>query len=390
MNIHGWGRFPVVDAEISRISRESVALDLLHGTAGLALTPRGLGRSYGDSSLGAHVVDCSQLDRYIDFEPDRGILECEAGTSLHDIIRRFLPMGWFPPVTPGTQFVTVGGAIASDVHGKNHHGEGSFSEHVESFRILTGLGEILQCSSHEHPDLFQATCGGMGLTGIILSARLRLRRVQTSEIECLSIRAQGLGHLLELFEQHSGSTYSVAWIDCLKGGAELGRGVLMLGEHAEHGPLQVAGDAGISIPNAFPGAALNNFSIRAFNALYYHRSPKTNSRHRMSYRPYFYPLDSLMHWNRLYGHSGFVQYQFMIPKSAGARRLRSILERIADIECVGREGRARDKTTRLTPCVSSKEGAGADAEEQGDRVGACTPLARATASRSSQVQQAQN
>ncbi len=328
MKLHGWGRYPVVDATVSHLVREQSALQLITNTQ-QPLTIRGLGRSYGDSSIGSNVIDLSLQDRFIGFDQTTGLLECEAGTSLHDILKLIVPKGWFLPVTPGTQFVTVGGAIASDVHGKNHHLDGSFSQHVESFRILTGLKEILECSAGQHPDLFSATCGGMGLTGLILSARIRLRRIASSDILCRSLRAENLEQLITLFEEHAASPYSVAWIDCLKGGNQLGRSILMLGEHAKDGALQVAPDSAITVPGIFPGAALNRATITAFNTLYYHRSPKSTAAQRIAYRPYFYPLDSLNHWNRMYGHQGFVQYQFMVPKSAGSGAMRKILEAIS-------------------------------------------------------------
>jgi len=331
MKLHGWGRYPVVDAQLMHVQREASALQLLQQARSgqQILTPRGLGRSYGDSSIGDHVIDFSLQNRFIAFDAKQGLLECEAGTSLRDILTVFIPKGWFLPVTPGTQFVTVGGAIASDVHGKNHHLDGSFSQYIESFRILTGNGEILECSASQHPDLFRASCGGMGLTGLILTARLKLRPITSSDILCRSIRAENLEQLVALFEQHATSPYSVAWIDCLKGGAHLGRSILMLGEHAKDGPLQVASDNALTVPKLFPGELLNPFTISAFNMLYYHRSPKTMAAQRMSYRPYFYPLDSLNDWNRMYGRKGFVQYQFMIPKASGASSMRKIIEAIA-------------------------------------------------------------
>lgn len=331
MKLHGWGRYPVVDAEVAQVQREASALHLLQTAWNKqqAMTPRGLGRSYGDSSIGTHVVDYSLQNRFIGFDQASGLLECEAGTSLHDILKVFIPKGWFLPVTPGTQFVTVGGAIASDVHGKNHHLDGSFSQYIESFRILTGNSAILECSTTANPDLFHATCGGMGLTGLILTARLQLRPISSSDILCRSIRAENLEQLVELFEEHGASPYSVAWIDCLKGGAQLGRSILMLGEHAKDGPLQVAADNVLTVPKFFPGELLNPVTISAFNTLYYHRSPKTMAAQRMPYRPYFYPLDSLSDWNRMYGRKGFVQYQFMIPKTAGARAMKSVIETIA-------------------------------------------------------------
>lgn len=324
--LSGWGRFPVVDAQqwLPRSVQDCAgALD------GSALIARGLGRSYGDSSLAPRVLDMTALDNMLGFDPTTGDLHCAAGVSLAEILRVFVPRGWFLPVTPGTRFVTVGGAIASDVHGKNHHVEGSFAQHVSAIDLLLGNGERLVCSPTSHADLFHATCGGMGLTGTILSARFRLRPIRGSEIVETTIKAPDLDSVLAAFDTHAGATYSVAWIDCLARGRQLGRSLLMLGEHAQDGPLATQADRALTVPADMPAWLLNRGTVQAFNTLYYGLGPSDQRVRRIPFEPFFYPLDKLRHWNRLYGRNGFVQYQFVLPKATGAVGLREVLERIA-------------------------------------------------------------
>lgn len=329
--LHGWGRHPVVDAEVHRVDGEAAALRLLEQARrdGRPLTPRGLGRSYGDSALGADVADCTAQDRFISFDVHAGVIECEAGVSLRQLLALVLPQGWFLPVTPGTWHVTVGGALASDVHGKNHHLDGAFSRHVIDLRLLTGQGEILSCSPQTQPELWRATCGGMGLTGLLLSLRLRLRRVGSSDMLCRTLRADGLEQTLALLHEHAASPYSVAWIDCLQKGAGLGRALVMLGRHADDGPLRVAARRSWPLPDIFPGWLLNPWSIRAFNAAYFHR-PRPAAEQRIDHQPYFYPLDALAHWNRLYGRAGFLQYQLVLPAAAPGAVLHELLRTLAD------------------------------------------------------------
>ena len=233
-------------------------------------------------------------------------------------------------MTPGTRFVTVGGAIASDVHGKNHHISGTFCEHVMQMDMLLGNGEKITTSPIQHPELFHATCSGMGLTGIILSASIRLKPIASSNIVQTTIKAPNLAAVLQAFEDHQAATYSVAWIDCLATGKDLGRSLLMLGEHAQEGPLLTQGNKAIPIPLDMPAFLLNQTTISAFNALYYNKTLQTKSSQQIPYEPFFYPLDALANWNRLYGKSGFVQYQFVLPKAAGEIGLREVLERIAN------------------------------------------------------------
>ena len=336
MEIFGWGRYPRLDATVALPQSEGAFMDYLQRTQSQSpsahshsLITRGLGRSYGDSSLASTVLETQYLNHFQSFDEATGLLRCEAGVSLAQILEVFVPRGWFLPVTPGTRFVTVGGAIASDVHGKNHHISGTFCEHVTQMEMILGNGEKISISPTEHPELFHATCGGMGLTGIILSASIRLIPIQSSEIVQTTIKAPNLAAVLQAFEDHQDATYSVAWIDCLATGRDLGRSLLMLGEHSQEGPLLTQGNKAIPIPMDMPAFLLNQTTISAFNALYYYKTLQAKSRRHIAYEPYFYPLDALANWNRLYGKSGFMQYQFVLPKAAGQIGLREVLERIA-------------------------------------------------------------
>lgn len=330
MLFSGWGNYPKVQSDaVFPISRGDLRENVFQKGKGTCIA-RGLGRSYGDSSLAPNIISTRHLDRYISFDPEDGILTCDAGVSLADIVETFVPKGWFLPVTPGTKFVTIGGAIASDVHGKNHHRDGSFSDHVLSFRMLLPSGDIVNSSRSENTDLFCATCGGMGLTGIITDATFKLKPIGSAYIDETIIKAENLDVVLDLFDAYDEATYSVAWIDCLSTGSKLGRSILLTGEHLESGPLLVKKPNTLSVPIDMPGFLLNRFSVSAFNFLYYHKSIKKETRATVCLEPFFYPLDTMSNWNRLYGKKGFTQYQFVIPKSAGRQGLSVILKRIAD------------------------------------------------------------
>ena len=336
MQIYGWGRYPRLEATVALPQSEGAFMDYLQRTQSEtptahshSLIARGLGRSYGDSSLASIVLETQYLNHFQSFDEATGLLRCEAGVSLAQILEVFVPRGWFLPVTPGTRFVTVGGAIASDVHGKNHHISGTFCEHVTQMEMILGNGEKISTSPTDHPELFHATCGGMGLTGIILSASIRLIPITSSEIIQTTLKAPNLAAVLEAFEDHRDATYSVAWIDCLATGRDLGRSLLMLGEHAQEGPLLTQGNKAIPIPMDMPALLLNQTTISAFNAIYYNKTLQAKSTRNIAYEPFFYPLDALANWNRLYGKSGFMQYQFVLPKAAGEIGLREVLERIA-------------------------------------------------------------
>ncbi len=336
--IAGWGRYPLIDAAITCIRGERDATELLE--AGSPVLARGLGRSYGDASLAEQVADMTGLNRFLSFDEKTGILSCEAGVSLDEIIHAFVPRGWFLPVTPGTRFVTVGGAVAADVHGKNHHVAGSFCSHVTSLKLLDAAGNVKNCSPLENEWLFRATCGGNGLTGFILSADIRLIRVESAWIRQTAVKAGTLEELVDLFDRFSGSTYSVAWIDCLSSGTSMGRGILLTGEHALADEIRKEADNGnplalgrrlqVSVPISLPPFTINRLSARAFNTVYYHKFPGTECTSLIRLFPFFYPLDAVQHWNRVYGRRGFIQYQFVLPKSAGLEGFRGIFKKIVD------------------------------------------------------------
>lgn len=326
MKIQGWGRYTSIDAKVISPSFDFECAGHIKCES---LISRGLGRSYGDSSLSQTVIETTKLDRFISFNQDAGLICCQAGVSMHEILNLVLPKGWFVPVTPGSSYVTVGGAIASDVHGKNHHIGGSFSQHVISLDLLLGSGEKVTVTPSGMPDLFRATCGGMGLTGIILSATFQLIPIQSSSISQTTLRANSLEEVCELFEGNANSTYSVAWIDCLVKGRQMGRSLLMLGEHSVNGGLELGGQPKKSLPIDMPVWVLNSYSIKAFNFFYFHKSIFSDKTIDLPYQPYFYPLDSINNWNRLYGKHGFIQYQFVVPKAVRVKGLKRILDVIS-------------------------------------------------------------
>ncbi|WP_419901243.1 FAD-binding protein [Kiloniella sp.] len=329
MLISGWGRYPFVDAELSQpLSSGEIKSNLSDGTSFCGVA-RGMGRSYGDSSLASNIITTSHLSRFHEFDPESGCLTCDAGVNISDILDVFVPKGWFPKVTPGTKYVSVGGAIASDVHGKNHHLTGTFCDHLHSFRILVANGEVLHCSKSENRDLFIATCGGMGLTGIILDATFYLQKIKSSFVDETTYKARNLKECFELFEDNVSADYSVAWVDCLQQGDNLGRSLFMLGRHNEQAGLKEISKSGPSIPFVFPNIVLNKYSVNLFNQLYYARVRSKIQERTVHYNPFFYPLDGIKNWNRLYGSNGFVQYQFVIPRDAGLAGMTLILEKIA-------------------------------------------------------------
>ena len=300
--------------------------------------PRGLGRSYGDAALnaGGQVLGLHRLDRYLAFDAATGTLACEAGVTLEQIIADFTPRGWFPMITPGTKFVTVGGCIANDIHGKAHHAQGCYSACVDEIMVLLASGEVVRASRDENADLFWATFGGMGLLGVVLSARLRLRRVETTYFRQRATPVRDLESMLATLEVNDRDfSYSVATLDVMATGARLGRGVVSAGEHATRAelpatlaqdPLRVVGPPKLDVPFELPELTLNPLTIRVLNATIQMRlrgAPPFGH-----YDGFFYPLDIISHWNRGYGHRGFAQYQFVIPFEDGARHLREILTAI--------------------------------------------------------------
>ncbi len=327
--ISGWGRFPSVSARLlAPRSVPEVGRHLQSGSAGFRGICRGLGRSYGDSSLADSVMLMHHLDNFIDFDQVTGILRCCSGVSLSAILHNFSPRGWFLPVVPGTRFVTVGGAIASDVHGKNHHVDGSFSQHVLSLRLMLASGEIIECSQRDNAAIFHASCGGMGLTGVILEATLQLLPVRSAFIEQRSCRSHNLKESMQLIEEHDQARYSVAWLDCMARGDKLGRSLLFLGEHCADNEVQAPGTLQLKVPFTTPAMLLNRHSMSLFNQVYYRAAGRKKAASRIHYQSYFFPLDSITGWNRLYGKNGFLQYQFVLPAETAYEGIREVLDRI--------------------------------------------------------------
>ena len=324
--ISGWGGYPEHEAQVFTPSCLSALQSQIQTQ--LPLISRGMGRSYGDSANASVVLQTTYCDHFIAFDANTGLLTAEAGIKLRDILKVIVPQGWFLPVTPGTSYVTLGGAIASDVHGKNHHVAGTFGQHVKSITLLLGAGDVVAVSPVEYVDLFQATCGGMGLTGVILNATIQLTSIQSSFITQKTIYADCIEAACESFEVNTTATYSVAWIDCLATGKSLGRSVMMLGEHADSGELDLTIKDPIAIPFHTPAALLNRITMKAFNNAYWAKA-KDNKTQTVPLMPYFYPLDAIGAWNKLYGKAGFLQYQFVLPKTDGVANMRKVLTQIA-------------------------------------------------------------
>lgn len=294
--------------------------------------PFGNGRSYGDSCLAAsdQVLALRGLNRFIGADWRNGILRAEAGVTLEEVLQIAVPRGWFLAVTPGTQYVTLGGAVANDVHGKNHHRRGTFGAHITRFGLLRSDSGLLECSTHEHPDLFAATIGGLGLTGIILWVELQLLPIRSSRVVSTSMRFNNLDEFFSLSSEHdSRHEYTVAWIDCLARDKKIGRGIFTLGDHAADESFQLPAKKKIGVPLTPPFSLVNSLSLKAFNTLYYHRHPQATVRKIVDYDSFFYPLDSIAQWNKMYGTSGFQQYQCVIPEADAAAAIRQLLDVIA-------------------------------------------------------------
>jgi len=324
-----WGRYPRVRQRTVELHRRE---NLLAAGDGSWL-PHGNGRSYGDVCLndGGTVLHTAGLDRFIAFDPATGVLRCESGVQLHEILALTVPQGWFLSVTPGTRFVTVGGAIANDVHGKNHHVAGSFGDHLRAFELLRSDGTRLHCTSSENTDWFAASIGGLGLTGLVTWAELQLRRIASPLIAAQSIK---FGRLDEFFALSGASDrdfeYTVSWIDCAARGKSLGRGIFLRGNHAPAGAGAArAPTHSPGLPFTPPISLVNSLSVRAFNLLYWHRQRQTMRRSVGHYAPFFYPLDGIAHWNRMYGPRGFLQYQCVVPPADAADALLELLDQIS-------------------------------------------------------------
>ena len=296
--------------------------------------PFGTGRSYGDSCLNStgQLVDTKNLDRFVSFNRESGLICVESGVSFATLLDVITPHGWFLPVSPGTSHVSVGGAIANDVHGKNHHCDGTFGRFVKSFTLLRSSGEQLNCSFDTNAELFQATIGGLGLTGIITSATIQLLKISSTDMDVLTDEFHGLEQFAQLSRQRKDNyRYTVAWIDCASGGDAFARGIFLSANHSESGGMSGRKKSKpLSIPFSLPSWLLNRYSIKLFNQFYFHSQRKnTGKTQKQHYHSYFYPLDSISNWNRIYGARGFYQYQFVVPLSK-MDVLEMILEKIVE------------------------------------------------------------
>lgn len=337
-----WGRYP--KAQHQTVHRLRSRGDLLPSLeSNQSILAYGMGRSYGDSCLndGGHLLLTRSLKHFIAFDQITGIVTAEAGVTLEEILEIALPRGYFLPVTPGTKFVTLGGAVANDVHGKNHHVDGNFSHHVLSFELLRSTGERLLCSPEVNREFFYATIGGLGLTGLITWVEVKLKPVESSFISQEVIKTKGLHDFFELTKASDKDfVYTVSWIDCLAKGSSLGRGLFIRGNHTPKSLAPTRNKAKSSkrsIPLDLPSFALNGLTVKIFNKLYYNKQVSRKTASVVHYDPFFYPLDALHHWNRIYGKRGFLQWQCVVPladtsngsNEEGAAAIREIMEQIS-------------------------------------------------------------
>ena len=334
VELSGWGRYPRARCRVARPESVS-AIDFTRERRVIA---RGLGRSYGDAATSADglVLLTERLNRRHSFDEETGILSAEAGTTLEEVLTAFVPRGWFPPVTPGTKFVTLGGCVASDVHGKNHHRAGTFGAHVTELELILPNGSSVRCSPSENVDLFRATVGGMGLTGIITNVTFGLRAIETPRVIVRHHPARNLEESLRLLENSTlDDEYTVCWLDSTASGPSLGRGVLISGHHAARSELPpgLIGSGQFAkrkrpftVPFDFPSWALNRLTAALFNRAYFRRQAARHAPFVTDLETFFYPLDAVNDWNRVYGRRGFVQYQCVLPTRDGAAGLREILE----------------------------------------------------------------
>lgn len=332
-NIHNWNMFPVIKAREKAFTGAHDLSNLISNTTNYIA--RGCGRSYGDASLFNNIVSTTRNNRILSFDMEKGIFRCQSGVTIQDVIMITMPHGWFMPVTPGTKFVTIGGAVAADVHGKNHHKDGSFSRHLISMTLMLADMTMITCSKTENEDLFWATCGGMGLTGIVLDATFKLRPIKTNHIEHTTIKACNLTDMFELIKAHKDATYSVAWIDTTAKKQALGRGILNIGEHVLKENLDKRNliepphqKPKIQIPFNFPNFFLNSISISLFNQWLYDKQRSKTKTVLSDFNSFFYPLDAVGNWNRLYGSRGFLEYQYAVPKDAAKQSILEVLSHI--------------------------------------------------------------
>lgn len=324
-----WGRYPKAEHSVFSVGWRHQEVPFPRFSEGVL--PFGLGRSYGDVCLNDQgtLLHTQDLRHLISFDSESGVLECEAGISLQEIIEIFLPKGWFPPVVPGTKFVTVGGAIANDIHGKNHHRAGTFGCHVQGFELLRSSGERIFCSPQKNTELFEATIGGLGLTGLILWARIQLKKMRTPWLDVEHLPFVNLHGFLSLCQDSDSKyEYTVAWLDCVSGNAKAGRGIFIRGNPSDSQKTSMPmgeSQGSFKMPVDAPPFLLNRHTMGLMNEAYFRLQSRKKDTVLMGYEPFFFPLDKVHDWNRFYGRAGFLQYQFVLPEGA-----ESVLQEIFD------------------------------------------------------------
>ena len=334
-DFRSWGNVLKTSHAVARpVWRDQLKTTVLNGRQlGLSLLGSGLRRSYGDSGLNpaGAMIDMAGLDKFIDFDPEKRLLRAEAGVSFDALLKVIVRQGFFLPVTPGTRYVTLGGAVGNDVHGKNHHVNGPIGRWIRRMGLLRSNGEELELSPTENAELFAATIGGLGLTGLITWVELELITVGSAMIDAENIPFENVDSFFELaIESERSFDYTVSWIDCLAKGGSLGRGIFSRGNHAKAGSrLPDQGNTKFTIPMNVPGLVMNRYSINAFNALYYWNGKRTGGPSRVGLYPFFYPLDSIGRWNRLYGRNGMYQYQSVVPRSTQVDATKDMLKAIS-------------------------------------------------------------
>lgn len=333
-SLSSWGRYPnYPQVPHAAFWREKIVEEMtgLADKFGSTL-PFGQGRSYGDSCLSCsdHVLQTKLLNRFISFNKNTGVIVAESGVTLEQVLSVIIPYGWFLPVTPGTKYVSLGGAVANDVHGKNHHIHGTFGSHVASFGLIRSDGQSMICSPEKNVELFSATIGGLGLTGIISWVELRLLPIRSSNMDMKTVRFNSLSEFLSLSDElDKVHEYSVAWVDCLAKGKNTGRGVFMTADHAAEGDLSVNVKRKLTFPVTLPFSAINKFTLPVLNSAYYFFHKAQSQKATVSYEPFFYPLDGINYWNRAYGKAGFQQYQCVVPEECAKDAINDILAAIA-------------------------------------------------------------
>lgn len=320
-----WGNYPKVESNFNDFEPCKKSSLFKQNTI-----PFGNGRSYGDSCISENIIRFKNYNHFISFDKQNGLLTLQSGVLLSEIIEVIVPNGWFLKVNPGTKLITVGGAIASDIHGKNHHVEGCFSECVNWFSLLLPSGKTLKCSREENQEMFYSACGGMGLTGYIIDVEIQLKPINSIYIKQKVTKTKNLKETFEVFETIKNEPYSVAWIDCLSKGDKIGRSLIMSGDFDDDGDLNYSPKKRFNVPFNFPSFSLNTLTVKIFNFLYYNKVFKKVSFQKVHFDSFFFPLDSIRNWNRIYGKKGFTQYQFILPKQESFEGLKSILNEISN------------------------------------------------------------